>query len=398
MKAYKHLMVIFLFVPFLIFLSVHQADAVRGVTEDTIKMGLILVKTGPVATLGLPHAQGTIDYFNYINEKGGVHGRKIVVIHEDDEFKTPKAIAAFKKLLYRDEVFTIITMGGTPQTIALLEDIQKEKVVNIPNGLADEMYTPHKPYIFTLGATYETQIKVMFDYIMKDLKAKDPKVSVVFAETEFGKKGQAAAKARAEEYGIKLVSEIVLPIGAVDASSQVLSLMNDKVEYVITCNLVPPTITFLKTAEKYNYWPITFGINWATDDMVVKSVGPAGKTYIGANFVGGWFDDTPGMKLVREIVAKYGSKPGLTSLYLNGIATGMIYEEGFKRAGKNLTPDTLKDALETFRDFDTRGIVPPITYKPGDHSPSPFVKLFKTDVSVGKLVPVTDWRIPAKVR
>ncbi len=151
----------------------------RGVTKDTVKIGNILVKTGPVAALGLPDGWGIQDAFNEANEQGGVNGRKIEFIWEDDQFKTPMAISAFNKLIYRDKVLSIVTCGGTPQTIALFDLINKDKVVNIPNALADEMYEPYKPYIFILGATYETQVQLMFDYIMHDLKAKDPRIAVV---------------------------------------------------------------------------------------------------------------------------------------------------------------------------------------------------------------------------
>ncbi len=118
----------------------------------------------------------------------------------------------------------------------------------------------YKPYVFVLGAAYETQIELMFDYIMQDLKAKDPKIAVVYAETEFGKKGLEAARRRAQQYGLKLATELVLNIGTVDASSQVLALKKEGIEYVVTCNLVPPIITLLKAGEQYDYWPITFGI------------------------------------------------------------------------------------------------------------------------------------------
>ncbi len=372
----------------------------RGVTKTTIKIGNILVKTGPVAALGLPDGWGMQDVFNAVNEQGGINGRKIEWIWEDDQFKTPLAIAAFNKLIYRDKVLGIVTCGGTPQTIALMDLINKDKVVNIPNALADEMYKPYKPYIFILGATYETQIQLMFDYIMHDLKAKNPRIAVVYAETEFGKKGLEAAQKRAKQYGIKLVSELVLNIGSVDASSQVLSLKKDNVDYVITCNLAPPLITFLKTAEKYDYWPTTFGINWSCDNAVVKACKTAAKNYIGVNFVGGWDDDTAGMKRVRELAKKNGRDPDkmLTSLYTHGVATGIVYSEGLKRAGKNLTPDSFKNALETLKDFDTGGIVPPVTFTSTSHAPSPFSRLYRADPDKGAMIPITDWRKPIEMK
>ncbi len=149
-------------------LSLHTMPAYsagRGVTDDTIKMGLIMVKSGPVAIMGNSQAQGIKDYFRYVNEKfGGVHGRKIKLIHEDDQFKADLSLAAFKKLMMRDKVLSIITCGGTPQMVANFRNIRKYKTNCIPNSLAEEMYIPHKPYIFNIGASYEQQMKIIFDY------------------------------------------------------------------------------------------------------------------------------------------------------------------------------------------------------------------------------------------
>jgi branched-chain amino acid transport system substrate-binding protein len=91
-----------------------EAAAARGVTDKTVKLGIVLVKTGPVAALGEPNGQGMVDYFNHLNEQGGVNGRKIEIVWEDDEFQAPKSVAAVKKLMTRDEVLTIVTRTSSP--------------------------------------------------------------------------------------------------------------------------------------------------------------------------------------------------------------------------------------------------------------------------------------------
>jgi branched-chain amino acid transport system substrate-binding protein len=366
----------------------------RGVTAKKIKLGLVLVKTGPVAALGLPNGWGLIDYLRYVNERGGINGRKITVIWEDDGFQAPKSVVAVKKLIARDKVLTIMTTGGTNQTIANMHDISRYKIVNIPNAMALEFFKPLNPYIFAMGALYEWQYQVIMDYIKFDLKLKNPRIGVVYTKREYGKKGLYAVRARAKKYGLPIVAELVLPTGAVDASSQVLALKKAGANIVITCDVLPPVITFLKTAQKYDYWPMVFGFNWATDDLIVKACGAAAKNYIGANFVGSWSDNTPGMKLVRMLAKKYGRRPKMTSLYTNGVGTAMIWAEAIKRAGRNLTPDTLKKALETLRNFKTGGVLPPVTYTDKDHAPPRMVMLFKADVKNRRLVPITGWRAP----
>jgi branched-chain amino acid transport system substrate-binding protein len=371
----------------------------RGVTKDTIKLGLILVKTGPVAALGLPNGNGMVDYFHYLNDQGGINGRKIEVIWEDDQFEAPKSVAALKKLITRDEVLTVLTTGGSQQTIANMKNINEYKVPNIPNALMKEFYEPYQPYIFAMGATYEAQYECIVDYIFNDLKEKHPRIGVVYEKKEYGKIGLEAIKKRAKAYGVDLAAELVLPTGAVDASSQVLTLQENKVDYVITCVLLPPAITFLKTTQKYNYWPKKiFGFNWATDDMLVKACGEAAKNYVGVNFVGSWWDDPAGLKTVRQIAEKYKrTDVGLTSLYINGVGVAMLFAEGLKRAGNNLTPEGLKTALESLRNFETGGIFPPVTYSNKNHEPVEMVKFFKADVENKRLVPITDWRRPKKM-
>ncbi|MBI5440002.1 MAG: ABC transporter substrate-binding protein [Deltaproteobacteria bacterium] len=366
----------------------------RGVTDTTIKIGLVMCKTGPVATLGEPNGQGLLDYFAWVNEQGGINGRKVEVIWEDDEFQAPKSVAAVKKLMTRDEVLTIITTGGTNQTVANLENIKNYKISNIPNALADEFFNPVNPYIFAMGATYEAQYEAIVDYIADDLKLKDPRIGVVYAKKEYGMVGLEAIKKRAAKYKLPVVAELVLPTGAVDASSQVLALQKERANIVITCDVLPPVVSFLKTAQKYNYSPVVFGFNWATDDALVKMCGEGAKNFIGVNFVGGWFEDLPGTKLAREIAQKYGRKPGLTSLYINGIGVSWLFTEAMKRAGKDLTPESLQAALETLRGYETGGIFPPVSYTSASHAPPQMVKFFKADVPNGRFVPLTGWRKP----
>lgn len=365
--------------------------AARGVTDTTIKLGLIMVKTGPVAAMGNSQSQGLKDYLRYVNDQGGVHGRKIELIHEDDQFKADLSVAAFKKLMLRDNVLAIVSCGGTPQQVANFANIQKYQSCCIPNSLAEEMYIPHKEYIFNIGASYEQQMAIILEYIFKDFGAKNPKIGLVYAETEFGKSCLSGAKKHITKHGAQLAAEVVLPMGSVDASSQVLSLQKEGVDIVLFSCLIPDTVTFLKAAEKFNYSPPIFAINWAADDIIIKLAGSAAKNLIGVNYTGAWHEDLPGTRLAQEIAAKYESKPPLTSLYMNGIAEGALFTEAFRRAKKNLTPETLKKAFETFRNYDTKGIVPPVTWKEGDHSPANLVKFYKADVEKGRFVAISDW-------
>jgi branched-chain amino acid transport system substrate-binding protein len=88
----------------------------------------------------------------------------------------------------------------------------------------------------------------------------------------------------------------------------------------------------------------------------------------------------------------------LTSLYTVGVGVGTVLAEGMKRAGKDLTPESFKGAMETFKDFKTGGIVPPVTYTKTSHAPTTLCRLYRADPAKGVMVAITDWRTPKKIK
>ncbi len=379
----------------LIFISLPTvAQEMRGISSDTVKVGIITDTTGVVADYGRHLLMGVSDYIKYINEKGGIHGRKLHLIHEDDQYKIPMAIAAFEKLVTKDEVLAILHCGGTPQTMALLPKIEKEKVPVIPPGMLPPMYTPYKRYIFSYGSTYSNQIEVLIDYVINDLKVKAPKTGIVYWPVEWAKEGLKASKDRLKAYGVDPVGEIELPMGAVDASSQVLSMKRAGAEYLIIFTLAPGIINFIKTAEKFDYFPTYLTFTWCADDSILKAVGKGARAYYAGSMFGVWNDDCPGGKEMREIAQKYGSSPRLPTLYIQGFTTTTILVEGLRRAGRELTVEKFVDALETLRDFDCGGMLSPMTYTSTIHKPSEYSKVVKADTERLVFIPVTKWVKP----
>lgn len=383
---------------FLLSTALTNAQDLRGITSDSVKVGIITDTTGVVADYGRHLLMGVSDYLKYINEKGGIHGRKINLIHEDDQYKIPLAIASFEKLVTKDEVLAILHCGGTPQTMALLPKIEKEKVPVIPPGMLLPMYTPYKRYVFSYGSTYSNQIEVLIDYVINDLKVKAPKTAIVYWPVEWAKEGLRASKDRLKAYGVDPVGEIELPMGAVDASSQVLSMKRAGAEYVIIFTLAPGIINFIKTAEKFDYFPTYLTFTWCADDSILKAVGKAAKIYYAGSMFGVWNDDSPGGKELREIAQKYGSSPKLPTLYIQGYTTAAILVEGLRRAGKNVTVEKFVDALETLKDFDCGGMLSPMTYTPTIHKPSDYSKIVMADTEKLAFVPVTKWVKPRVIK
>ena len=188
-----------------------------GVTEDTISIGMILDRTGPTVTIQGPLADGVKTYFKYINDRGGINGRKLKWIHEDDRYTISRQVAAFKKLIHRDEVFTMFLGGSTGGLLALQPMIEKSKIPVLGGPTTDILVIPPRKYYFTNGPSYEDEIKIIFDYILDVKKLQESRIGLVRADTEHGKVGSRTARKQAEMRGIKLVGEEILSPGALDA-------------------------------------------------------------------------------------------------------------------------------------------------------------------------------------
>ncbi|MEW6613900.1 MAG: ABC transporter substrate-binding protein [Thermodesulfobacteriota bacterium] len=372
------------------------AGDVRGVSDDTIKIGLIGDQTGVAAPVGIPYTKATKTLFQNINDKGGINGRKIKLIVEDDHYTIPGAIAGFKKLIFRDAVLSLLFIGGTGQAFALLSQIEKHKVPVIPVSLADGLVSPVRKYVFTPTASYDDTIKLCVDYIVKDLKAKNPSIAFVYADNEFGKNGLRATEEYLTNYNLKLSSKAVINFTEIDATPQVLTLKKSDPDYIILHNAVGAVLCFFQAAKRYSLRSKVFGTFYVSDEENIKVVGDAMKDALATSPIGYWSDNTPGMAQLRKITTKYhpGTKWMIRS-YSQGWLTALICAEGLKRAGKNLSPDTLVEGYETFKNFSTGEISAPISYSKNNHKGGTMSKLYKVDVKNQTFIPITDFREPA---
>jgi len=98
----------------------------QGVTADTITIGAHGPITGPAAYIGLAGRDGMLLAIKEINAAGGVNGRKITAVFEDDGHTPTKALAAVKKLVEQDKVFAVMSVGGSNATVGAV-DYMKER-------------------------------------------------------------------------------------------------------------------------------------------------------------------------------------------------------------------------------------------------------------------------------
>ena len=374
----------------------YSSDA-RGVTDTTVKVGTIGDFTGPIARTWQAAIKSLKNYFRQVNESGGIHGRKIKNIIEDDRYSIPMALSAFKKLIFRDKVLILFAASGVGHTHAMIPLSEKNKVPMIAQTNDRRYFNPVKHYIFTALPFYEDQLELIFDYIFNDMKAKNPIIALAYPDTASGNLSRDLCRKLAKVYNVKKYVETIISVGAGDFSSQILNIKRSKPDYVIIHGYIGSTSAFLRDAYKFKLNSTFIGIQYGCVDDTVKLAGATAKSFIGTNGFASWDDDSPGMVEVRKIVRKYRTKPEwLNRNYLNGWLASMLIHNAIKNAGKDLTPETVVKGFESIRNFDTEGICGIVSYGPDDHKSIDYSRFYRADTEKKLLVPITGWRKPSK--
>ena len=346
--------------------SCSQEDGnVPGITEDTIKVGMIVDLTGPLAFAGQELSTGARLYLQHVNEQGGVHGRRIELIVEDDGYQPPRTVVAARKLLDRDRVLCFFGNMGTATTLAVESILESEGVpLFAPCTWSSVVYTPARRYIFATDPSYRMQSWIMLDIIRREMQGGHPQIGVIYQDDDFGRDGLTGLREAAAYYGMNIVAEEDYKRGAVDFSTQVLNLKRANATHVILWTIYREAALVLKEARQLDWHPAFFGNTIIGDDKLMQLAGEAAENLrILSNL--DLSSDTDQMKLYRELIARYD--PGRAPQYYHaaGYTVAQIQVEVLRRAGRDLNREKLVTTAETFQGWDENLAHFVLTYGPG---------------------------------
>jgi branched-chain amino acid transport system substrate-binding protein len=363
------------------------AAAQQGVTDTEIVIGSSNSFSGPLAFTGEQITKFGVDlYFRVVNDAGGIHGRKVRTVYYDDGYRPQDAVANTKKLVEQDKVFAIIIPQGSPPVVATLEYLEENKVPLLFPYQSSPV-TRGKRYIVQGMTLSDRSSKMMIDYLAGQRKIK--RFAALYQDDEYGKSFLTAFEKDLARYSLKLVAAESVKRGVTDVSAQIAKLQAAKPEVTFLVLVPGPGAQALKERQKIG-WKDTLMVSTGplTDERYLGLAGDAAEGVEGLSL---WPDpltsDLPGVKLYREHMLRYYPKNEPNRYSIAGYFAAMMFAEGAKRAGRNLTRDSLMAAFDSFKGFET-GILPPITIGP-DHEAQK--QGFWVRVEHGRFKQLTDW-------
>jgi branched-chain amino acid transport system substrate-binding protein len=359
---------------------------------DEIKVGAVQPITGRFAFAGVHINAGLEDALMMANEEGGINGKQIKYIMEDGTYNVDAAVAAFKRIMARDN--PIIMYGeSTGMGKAVAPEIKdRYKILYSSTSFSSELANPaENPYVFVPGPTYSDMFGILLKYIAKEKPGAN--VAFFYSDTEFGRDPVPYGTEMCKKLGLNLVAEEVAKVGGIDVASQVLDLKRKKAEYVIFQGFVlAPVPAVIKQARDYGLKAKFMGTHCGTHKMLLDKMGPLAEGYLGVMPYAFYYqDDIPMIQKIKAWNQKHHPDVDYRpTSYMQGFFTGLVFVECLKRADKagDLTGDGLVKALQSIKNFDVGGLMAPITVV---NNKIPMGRVYKANVGKKVFEPISDW-------
>jgi branched-chain amino acid transport system substrate-binding protein len=361
------------------------AEPQRGVTETEIIIGTATDLSGVTAVQGVNSADAIRLAFEELNAAGGINGRKIHYIVEDTQYQVPRAVQAINKLINNDGVFFTIEDGGTPMNNATFPMALEKNVPKLlPLSAARSMYEPFNRLKFSQYSSYVDQIRAGVKYFVEQRGKKA--VCAMYQDTDFGKDVLAGAVMQTEAMHIQIAGTTAHKPTDTDFTAAIARLRDANCDLVVLGTIVRDTTLILSTARKAG-WNVDFlGQIASYDTAIAAAPGNVAEGFYAMSPSLYAYPDDPRPE-VQALMKRFKDKYGFDINYLGetGYVSAQIAIEALRRAGRDLTLDSLIAGMESLNDFkDIFGAT--YTFTPTDHHGT--TKAFLSAVHNGRWVPV----------
>lgn len=359
-----------------------SAQDTPGVTSDTITLGGVLPLSGPVRLVGEPYQRGLQICFDAVTASGGVHGRAIKWLVEDDAYQPARSLAGAKRLVERDNVFMLVGQIGTPTTNAIVPYVEQAKV-----PFLSVVATKDKNrYTYGFMADYGSQIYEVVRYLAAEKGAK--RFGFFYQNDDLGAAGRVGLERALEELGLPLAADVGYERGTTDFSTHILSLRDADVDAVISMSIAPSTATAIKQASAVNYTALWGTFSIAGGAAMQEMLGSSIDGIVFASEVMSQSSEEPVVQEVRALLQKSYPDAVLEWGVMIGCAQARLVARALEKAGPDITRESVVAALESPEGFDLE-IMAPVSYGPEKRNAANAVAVFEW--RDGKNVQVTDW-------
>ena len=361
--------------------------AAPGVTATEIKIGSSVPLNGEAAIAG-GVARGIDAYFNYVNAKGGVFGRKIKFIYLDDGYDPGRAVNNTIRLVQQEGVFAMFSSLGTSNNLAVRKLLNDAKVPQLfVSAGATTFGRDYKKYPWTMGyiPPYSEEGAIYGRYVVQ--KIKKPKIAVLYQNDDYGRDLFGGLQRGLGKKKSAIVAKVAYDPTSTDVQPQVAQLKASKANVFMIFAFGKFSLQAFNAVSRLGWKPQIF-VNDVSSASALMEIVPQSAANGSISIVFGkdpaapiWRSDR-GIRLFQSILKQYGgSDIGARDLkngfYTAGMATAYTLVDALKKAGRDLTREGIMRAATHLNEKGNPFVLPGIVIRttPTSRFPITQVKL-----------------------
>jgi branched-chain amino acid transport system substrate-binding protein len=362
------------------------ADTVRGVTDNEIVIGTYTDLSGVTAMWGVNNSNAWRMVFEETNASGGINGRKIKYVVEDNQYQVPRSVQAANKLINRDNVFAMVADGGTPMNNATMP---MQLAANVPNVFpltsARSMYEPLNHLKFGLASSYYDQMRAGVKLFVEQRGKKT--ICAMSEDTDFGRDVMDGAHDELKALNVKLAAETLHKPTDTDFSASVARLHDANCDLILVGGIVRDTVQIISAVRKTGWHVDMLGQAASYDEAVAEVPGGVTEGFYSMTpvlYVAASSESPAVAKFAEDYKKEFGKEPNFAAQI--GYTGAQLVVQALKNAGKDLTVDSFVSGMESIKDWHDIFGSPPMSFSSTKHQGSN--ESFLCVVKGSKWVPV----------
>ncbi len=365
-----------------------RAEEPRGISKTEIKIGQTMPYSGPVSAFSML-GKSEIAYFQMLNEKGGINGRKVNLISYDDGYVPPKTVEQTRKLVEQDEVAFIFSTIGTAHNTATAKYLQSKNVPQLFIGSGASKFNDLTNYPLTImgvQGSFRSEARIYARHALK--QNPNAKFAILMQNDDFGRDYLAGLRdvlgADADKRIVVATYEVADPT----IDSQITTLKASGADVLIGAATPKFAAQAIRRVYELGWKPQFFMANvaiWISSVMepagVEKGVGIMSSAYVKDPMDPAWKDDA-GLKTFLEFMNKYmAGQDWRDQNFVNGYNSAMTLEAVLRACGDDLSTANIMKQATSIKNLELPMLLPGIKVSTGptDHMPVKQMQMMRFD-------------------
>jgi branched-chain amino acid transport system substrate-binding protein len=325
-----------------------------GISADQILLGHSGDLTGPLRDLGTQVLKGAQLYFDSINARGGIHGRKVKLLPKDDAYDPKRTVLNVNAYIENDDVFALFGIFGTPNNEAVIPAAQKAGLPIIASYTgATSVRSKDLRGVYNIRASYADETEKLVEHLTT-LNVR--KIAVAHQDNNFGRDVLNAAVAALAKRNLKPLVVVSVKNDATDAADAAQKIVVAEPEAVLLGLAGKPTVETIRSINQRKRGIVMYAPSVLAAPSSLRELGKDATGVTVSQIVPSPFNTTVALVREYQAVAREVGEKEFSHLALEGYVNAKVTAEGLRRAGRNLTRAGFMAAMDTLRKHDLGGM------------------------------------------